>query len=113
MYINACNAAQAALFAPAVNLGARQHLASVGKNACRDLRGAELLPAPPRIQRRLEKMQQAWDKLFPVRPPPSPEQAQLEERVRRAVMRGDIHWAALEDVRNGKPISPSQIADLP
>jgi hypothetical protein len=54
-------------------------------------------------------MQDAWEWFFPRK---TPEQREREARVAKAVRRGDLHWSALEDVKQGRPISCEQIAQL-
>lgn len=49
-----------------------------------------------------------WGMMFPKK---SEEQLQVEREIRKAVMKGDLHWSALNQVQQGKPIMPEQIAE--
>ena len=55
-----------------------------------------------------EKCGRAWGMMFPKK---SEEQLQVEREIRQAVMKGDLHWSALNQVQQGKPIMPEQIAE--
>lgn len=45
-------------------------------------------------------------------PEKAPEQKELEEKVRAAVVRGDLHWSVLNDVKQGRRIEPEQLAAI-
>lgn len=66
---------------------------------------------PPRVQKVVEFAQEvtrAWHSVFPKK---SEEQQRLEGEIRKAVFNGDLHWSALNEVKQGRPIVPEQIAE--
>lgn len=68
------------------------------------------LPPPARRLVSLASLcQMIWASAFPEKPP---EQKKLEEKVRQAVMRGDLHWSVLNDVKQGRRIEPEQLAAI-
>lgn len=66
---------------------------------------------PPRARQVVEFAQECnrvWNSIFP---PKSEEQKRLEGEIRKAVLSGDLHWSALNQVQQGKPIAPEQTAE--
>eukprot|EP00892_Ulva_mutabilis_P011956 jgi/Ulvmu1/9132/UM005_0230.1 len=70
------------------------------------------LRLPPQARRLVwlaNQCQDIWATVFPEKPP---EQKELEAKVRQAVMRGDLHWSVLNDVKQGRRIEPEQLAAI-
>lgn len=69
------------------------------------------LQLPPKAQQIVEmarEVTRVWHTVFPKKPE---EQQKLEAEVRKAVFNGDLHWSALNQVQQGRPIVPEQIAE--
>jgi hypothetical protein len=67
---------------------------------------------PARAQQVVELASQAlrvWRSAFPAK---SEDELRLERKIRAAVLRGDLHWSVLNDLKQGKPIQPEQMAAL-
>jgi hypothetical protein len=67
------------------------------------------LPAPvAAMLASAERASDAWHRAFP---PKDPEQKELEGKVWWAVLRGDLHPSALDDLKQGKPIEFDKMAE--
>lgn len=66
---------------------------------------------PPRAKQVVEFAKECTRVWYSVFPKKSEEQQRMEQQVRKAVLNGDLHWSALNQVKQGKPIMPEQIAE--
>jgi hypothetical protein len=68
----------------------------------------QLPPSARKVVEFVKEFTNVWSSIFP---PKSEEQRQLEAKVRKAVLNGDLHWSALNQVKQGRPILLEQIAE--
>ena len=73
--------------------------------------GSQLLLAEPvaKAARLMAMAIAAWKAMFPSK---TVEQIRLEKALNKAVLAGDLHWAVLNDVKNGLPIDPALMAQI-
>jgi hypothetical protein len=69
---------------------------------------------PPPLTRGLAMIRgvrDAWRAAFMPAPPKTDAQLRLERRIQEAVLSGELHWQALDDVKKGRPLDPALMAD--